>query len=60
MNEQYEDDPEVRRHWERMSLVGRPLGDPDEVAAAAVFLASDESSFVTATVLAVDGGWTAT
>ncbi len=60
VNEQYEDDPEVLRLWERMSLVGRPLGDPDEVAAAAVFLASDESSFVTATVLAVDGGWTAT
>jgi NAD(P)-dependent dehydrogenase (short-subunit alcohol dehydrogenase family) len=60
VNEQYADDPEILRLWEEKSLVGRPLGDPDEVAAAAVFLASDESSFVTATVLAVDGGWTAT
>ena len=60
VNEQYMDDPEVLRRWEEKSLVGRPLGDPDEVAAAAVFLASDESSFVTATVLTVDGGWTAT
>ena len=32
------------------------LGDPDEVAKAAVFLASDDSSFVNGTELFVDGG----
>jgi NAD(P)-dependent dehydrogenase (short-subunit alcohol dehydrogenase family) len=32
------------------------LGTPDEVARAAVFLASDDSSFVTGTELFVDGG----
>jgi NAD(P)-dependent dehydrogenase (short-subunit alcohol dehydrogenase family) len=32
------------------------FGEPDEIAAAAVFLASDESSFVTATTFMVDGG----
>jgi len=38
--------------------VGR-LGEPDEVAAAIVFLASDEASFITGTVLPVDGGYLA-
>ncbi len=35
------------------------FGTPEEVAAAAVFLASDEASFVTGTPLIVDGGFTA-
>jgi len=34
------------------------LGRAEEVAAAAVFLASDEASFVTGQALVVDGGWT--
>src|ERR1700681_3204702 len=33
-----------------------PMGEPDEVAKAAVFLASDDSSFVTGIELFVDGG----
>ena len=35
------------------------LGEPDEVAAAVLFLASDDASFITGTVLAADGGWLA-
>lgn len=37
--------------------MGRP-GNPEEVAACALFLASDESSYVTGAELAVDGGFT--
>jgi 2-keto-3-deoxy-L-fuconate dehydrogenase len=35
----------------------RRLGRPEEIAALAVYLASDESSFTTGTVQIIDGGW---
>ena len=34
----------------------RRVGTPDDVAGAALFLASDEASWITGTVLRVDGG----
>lgn len=41
--------------WTGMHPLGR-IGQPEEVASAVVYLASDESSFVTGTLLRVDGG----
>ncbi len=36
------------------------IGQPEEIAALAVYLASDEAAFVTGQALAIDGGWTNT
>jgi 2-keto-3-deoxy-L-fuconate dehydrogenase len=35
------------------------MGRPDEIAAAALYLASDEAAFVTGSSLIIDGGWSA-
>ena len=34
------------------------VGEPTEIAALAVYLASDESAFTTGTAIPIDGGWT--
>jgi len=46
-----------RRRVERIPL-GR-FGEPDDVARAALFLASDDASYITGHTLAVDGGYLA-
>jgi len=44
------------RSFVQRQPMGR-LGEPEEIAALALYLASDESSFTTGTVHVVDGGW---
>lgn len=51
-----EDD--MKKYLEGLHPIGR-LGRPEEVANAVLFLASDESSFITGANLLVDGGYTA-
>jgi NAD(P)-dependent dehydrogenase (short-subunit alcohol dehydrogenase family) len=52
------DTPELRAELAALHALPRP-GMPEDIANAALFLASDESSFITGQTIVVDGGWAA-
>lgn len=51
-----EEDPEYKENWGRVVPMKR-TGEPEEMIGPAIFLASDESSYVTGQLFYVDGGW---
>jgi NAD(P)-dependent dehydrogenase (short-subunit alcohol dehydrogenase family) len=58
MTERYFGDAEYAPRIRALHAMGR-WGEADEIAKAILFLASDEASFCTGTILMADGGWTA-
>ena len=58
MTEKRRADPAIRELQTSRIPLGR-YGEADEVAYGVLYLASDESSFVTGSELVIDGGWTA-
>lgn len=63
INAHFRGDADIQAHWRRMTPLRMEgdeyIGEPPDIADAAVFLASDESRFMTGACLVVDGGWIA-
>ena len=58
MTERLQDNPDRNQWWLDHTPLSR-WGEPEEVADGVLFLASDESSFMTGSELVIDGGFTA-
>ena len=61
IKERLKEYPDPQKAYQEMAAtqaVGR-MARPEEIAAAALYLASDESAFVTGTAFLIDGGWSA-
>lgn len=52
-------DPKAHERWLASSRPANRLGTPEEVAAAIVFVAGNQASFMTGSEIAIDGGYTA-
>lgn len=63
INVHFRADPKIQEVWQRMTplrmAAGDYIADPHDLANAALYLASDESRFMTGATLVVDGGWAA-
>lgn len=57
MTKPFLENEEMKKAFLEKTPVGR-IGTPEDIAYAAVYLASSESDFVTGQILVVDGGWT--
>ncbi|MGZ8901248.1 MAG: SDR family NAD(P)-dependent oxidoreductase [Limisphaerales bacterium] len=55
---EYPDPEKAYREMSATQALGR-MAKPEEIAHAALYLASDESSFITGTAFLIDGGWSA-
>ena len=55
---EYPDPEKAYKDMASTQAIGR-MAKPEEIAAAALYLASDDSAFVTGTALLIDGGWSA-
>jgi 2-keto-3-deoxy-L-fuconate dehydrogenase len=53
---EYPDPEAAYREMTSTQAIGR-MGKPDEIAAAVLYLVSDEAAFVTGSALMIDGGW---
>jgi NAD(P)-dependent dehydrogenase (short-subunit alcohol dehydrogenase family) len=58
MSQRAQENAQIRTRLAQLQPLTGDFGSPQDVAQAAVFLASDESAFVTGAILTVDGGWT--
>jgi NAD(P)-dependent dehydrogenase (short-subunit alcohol dehydrogenase family) len=58
MSRRAQSDQRIVDRLDRLQPLTSDFGEAEDVAAAALYLASDESRFVTGIVLPVDGGWT--
>jgi NAD(P)-dependent dehydrogenase (short-subunit alcohol dehydrogenase family) len=59
MSQRAQSDPHILGRLKDLQPLTGAFGRPEDVAAAAAYLASDDARFVTGVVLTVDGGWTA-
>jgi NAD(P)-dependent dehydrogenase (short-subunit alcohol dehydrogenase family) len=58
MSQRAQSDAHILERLGQLQPLTGALGQPEDVAAAAAYLASDDARFVTGALLTVDGGWT--